>query len=453
MSAQQVSNQSTVNVFKSVYGKLHELGPKDYPLQREIPFAEGAKVGNDFVETFVLSHEVGWTIAGTGQDAFDINPAISGVVKETTITPSQTMLSSVLPNAFISRSAGGGAKAFADGTKHVMSNHIKSHGKLQEILRIHGQSPALLGYVSYAASGTIYRGVAYTGSGTITLTKADGTTVVFTNGVNTTGTLGVYPILMAPGNYAAGIWVASENAVVYQVDSTGVIVGSGNLVTTDSDLGIIYVNFVPTVASSTTSHRLCFQGQEAVKDMVGMKKIMTNTGSLFGISAAQFSLWRGNTVDLGQKKFNLKAVQVGVSQAVNAGGLEEPLLILVAPRTFGGMITDEAALRKYDASYQGASAKNGFESITFYAANGTNTIMPHRMVMEGDVMGIVKTDWLRSGSAEISFQVPGIDKEMIFPLQNQAGWCVRSFSDQFIICRRPANQIFWKNCNPEGIDY
>jgi hypothetical protein len=81
-----------------------------------------------------------------------LNPAIAGVVKQSSIIPSQVVLTSVIPFAFISRSAGGGEKAFYDGTKHVMQNHIRSHSRLLEAMRIHGQRASKLGYVSYAPS-------------------------------------------------------------------------------------------------------------------------------------------------------------------------------------------------------------------------------------------------------------------------------------------------------------
>jgi hypothetical protein len=138
---------------------------RTFPLAREIPFSEGRKVGDSFVEAFVLANETGWTLAGTGQDAFDLNPAIAGVVKQSSIIPSQVVLTSVIPFAFISRSAGGGEKAFYDGTKHVMQNHIRSHSRLLEAMRIHGQRASKLGYVSYAPSGTVYRGATYSGAG------------------------------------------------------------------------------------------------------------------------------------------------------------------------------------------------------------------------------------------------------------------------------------------------
>ncbi len=444
-----VSNQQVVDLFKKVYGDLHDLVPQDETIAREIPFSEGRRVGDAFIEAFTLSAETGWTIAGSGQEAWDINPAISGVVKQSSIIPSQCVLSSVIPFAFISRSAGGGERAFYDGTKHVMQNHIKSHGRLLETIRLYGRAPGLLGYVSYAPSGTVYRGATYSGSGNVTLTKADGSTIAFTAGVNTASKA----ILLAPGEFASGIWVGIEGAIVCQVDASLNVVGSGKLVQVDADLGILYVDFTPVAASSTTSHRLCFDGMQYQNEAVGMRAILGNTGSLFGISAASYSLWQSNVVDCGRKRWNLKALQVGVAKGVNRGGLEDPLLCLISPRTFAQMVNDEAAFRKYDASYKSASANNGFEAIEYYAANGVNTIMPHRRIKEGEAMGIVKSQWTRSGSAEIGFKIPGMDREVIFPLENQMGWVVRSYSDQYLLCQRPATQILWTNINDEGVAY
>jgi hypothetical protein len=46
-----------------------------------------------------------------------------------------------------------------------------------------------------------------------------------------------------------------------------------------------------------------------------------------------------------------------------------------------------------------------------------------------------------------------MNMDIISPLEDQAGFKVRSFSDQYVLCRTPAKQILFKNCNPDGIDY
>lgn len=445
----QLSNDQTVNLFKTVYGKMYNLTDDKYMISKEIPWEAGNQVGDSFVEAFVLSSEAGITIAGQGQDAFQINPAIPGAVKQSSIKPYQTVMSSILPFAFMSRAAKGGEEAFFNSTKYLMKNHLQSHGRLKEILRIYGQAAAKLGYVSYAPSGTVYRGATYSGNGNVILTKADGSTITFTAGVNTTSKA----ILMAPGSYAAGIFTGMSKIVIKQIDSTGAVVAQGTLIGNDADLGIIYVDFTPVAASGLTSHRICFDGMETDSEMVGINKIISNTGTLFGINAATYELFQGNIVNVNAKRFNLKAVELGVMAAVNKGGLEEPLDILVSPRVFAYMVSDEAAFRNYDASYKSKSANNGFETIEFFAANGVNRIRPYRYIKEGEAYGMKFSDWARSGSAEVSFSIPGMNQEVIFPLENQAGYVVRSYSDEFIVCRAPAQQILWQNINPEGVAF
>lgn len=445
----QVSNDAILQMFKKVYGEVSDLLPEDYPLAKEIPFSQKQKVGDRYVEAVVLTNENGWTLGGSGMDAFEINPAVAGAVKQAEVQPYISLLASVVPFGVLSRSAGGGEKAFLDGTKHIVKNNLKSHGKLLEILRLYGQSPALLGYVSYASA--TYRGVSLTnGGGALTV---NGTSVTFTAGVNTSSK----HILLAPGEFAAGIWVGSEGAIVQQVDASGVVVGEGALVEVDAEKGVLKVDFTPVAASSTTSHRLCFKGMAEAKEMVGIHKIMaTQTGSLFGINTNQYSIWKGTTINNASAKFTLKNLQDGVALAVNRAGLggegegSGDLDIYVNPRTWATLITTESGLRAYDSSYSPAKAETGAESIVFHHQAGKAMIKTHRMLKEGHVMGLHKGDWSRSGSAEISFKVPGIDKEVIFPLENQAAWAFRSFADQYIFCNAPAKSIYWTGVNDEA---
>jgi hypothetical protein len=269
-----VSNATVVNLFKKKYGEISNLVPQGFPFSEMVKYNQKQKIGESYNEAVILTSENGWTLGGSAGDVFEINPAKAGAVKQATINAYVTVLNSIVPWSVLSRSAGGGEEAFVDGTKHIVGNNLKSHMKLLEIMSLYGQSADLLGYVSYATA--TYRGVSLTtGTGTVG-------GVAFTNGVNTSSKA----IMMAPGSFAAGIWVGSEGATVHQVNSSGVIVASGELLSIDSDNGILYVDFTPVVASSTTSHRLCFDGMQLTNDMIGVNKIMTNTGTLFGISAA-----------------------------------------------------------------------------------------------------------------------------------------------------------------------
>lgn len=391
----------------------------------------------------ILTNEVGWTLGGSSMTAFELNPSSAGSVQQATVVPYSTVLSSVVPWGVISRSAGGGEKAFYDGTKHVVKNNLKSHGKLLEILRFYGQATALLGYVSFATA--TYRGVAFAnGTGTLTV---NGNSVAFTNGVNTTTNW----ILFGPGSFAAGIWVGIEGVAVQEVDANGVVVKEGKMTAVDPLQGAIQTDFIPTAATSATSHRICFKGQASGLDMIGINNILTSTGVLFGISTSTYSLWKGNVVSNFNQKLSLTGIQNAVAQCVARGGLDGDVTLYVNPRTWANLIVTESGLRMYDSSYKPGEAENGFEAITFWSQTGKITVKAHRMVKEGEAYGLhLQGDWSRSGSAEISFTVPGIPGEVIFPLQNAAGYAFRSFSDQYIFCHAPAKSFIITQINDEA---
>ena len=438
-----VSTPDVVNLFKKVYGKIYDLLPEDYELQKDIPFSEKQKVGESWVEAVILTNEVGWTLGGSSMTAFELNPSSAGSVQQATVVPYSTVLSSIVPWGVISRSAGGGEKAFYDGTKHVVKNNLKSHGKLLEILRLYGQAAALLGYVSYY-TGT-YRGVGFTnGTGTLVV---NGSSVTFTAGVNTTTNW----ILFGQGSFAAGIWVGTEGVVIQEIDANNVVVKEGKMIAVDPLQGAIQVDFTPTAASSTTSHRIGFKGQATASDMIGINNILTNTTTLFGISTSTYSLWKGNAINNQQQKLTLQGIQGACAQAVARGGLDGDIMLYVNPRTWANLIVTESGLRMYDSSYKPGQAENGFEAITFWSQTGKITVKAHRMVKEGEAYGLhLQGDWSRSGSAEISFTVPGIPGEVIFPLQNQAGYAFRSYADQYIFCHAPAKSFYIYNINDEA---
>lgn len=446
----QVNSEGIKKIFKTVYGGEFTLTPGNDVVDELFPYEASKQTGQDFAEDFIMGDEVGCTWAGQAQKAFQIKPAIAGAIEQSKIVGSQFVLASVLAWGFMSRSASGGEQSFFQGTKLVMKNHLSSHFKLRAIEKIYGQSALGLGSVSFAPSGTIYRGIGYTAAGNISLTKKDGTAVPFTAGVNAAQKT----ILFAPGQFAAGFFVGKKGIVLKQIErATGLVVAQGKLVSTDARLGFVTVDFVPVSATAVDSHYITFDEWENNGCMVGAERIIRNTGTLFGINAAQHDLWSGQVLDVGDRKFNLKAVQSAIADAINAGGLEESMDILVNPVTFAQMSNDEAAMRNLDASYKSATATNGFEAIEYYAANGTNRIRASSKIKEGHAFGFVKDHWKCSGSQKPSFRTNGIEQEVIFPMEQQAGWTVRSFSDMYLLSRMPARQIMWIGINPEGVAF
>lgn len=442
----QAASTSTLQLFKNNYGKIVEkMLPVDLPLQKDIPFNQKQKVGANYIEAICLTNETGWTLSASA-NLFDLNPAISGVVKDATVGSYISVLPSVLPWGIASRTAGGDDVAFYDATKYVVKNNLRSHMSLQETLRLYGQSSTFLGQISYATA--TYRGASFVaGTGTLTVTPT--TTLTFTNGVNTTSKA----ILFAPGSFASGIWVGREGVKINQIDSTSTVVASGKLVSVNSELGYITVDFVPIVPTATTgagAMYLCFQGQESLQDYPGIQNILSNTGTLFGINTASYSLWQGNVANLNGTKLTLAKYNSAVADAVNHGGVQGEMTCYLNPRSFSTLTTSAAGYRMLDSSYKESSFENGFETIRFYSQNGVSTFVSHRMVKEGDAFALFLPSWSRSGSSEVSFSIPGMNKDIIFPLESQAGYCFRSFSDQYIFCDMPCWNIYFSGINDES---
>lgn len=434
----QVSTADQMNIFKKVYGNLADLQPEDYQLQRDLPFVQKQRVGESYSEAVVLTAESGLTLGGSGADAFTLNPAVAGAVKQALVNPYISVMASVIPWGVMSRSVGS-EQAFIQSTKHLVKNNVKSHGKYLEFLRLYGQSTEMAGYVSYATA--TYRGVAFT-NGTGTLNG-----IAFTNGVAASEKA----ILLSPGQWCSGLWVGSEGLPINQLNSSNVVVASGKVVGVNADYGYVIVDFTPVAASSTTSHKLAIQGMESQKEAIGVKAIMSASGNLFGISTSSYSLWQGNQLALSSVKFTFDRLQTAVAQAVNKGGLDGDLNVYVSPRTWSTLISTEAGKRQYDDSYTPNEAKNGFEAIVFHHQAGKAVIQTHRFVKEGDAFMMHMPDWSRSGSAEIGLTVPGSGQgELVFPLENQAGMCFRTYSDQYLFCHAPARSILVSGINDEA---
>lgn len=440
---QQFSGADALQMFKNVYGQANDLVPDDQPLGNLIPFSKKERIGSKYQEAAVLTRETGITLSATN-NAFTIKPARAGSIRESEVNAFLSVLPSLVPWGIISRSVTNEG-AFYEATKFIVKNNLSSHNAFHEVFRLYGQSAAKLGYVSYATS--TYRGASFV-NGSGTLTKEDGTTITFTNGVNTAEKA----ILLAPGQFASGIWIGFEGVQINQINSSSVVVASGSLTGVNSALGYITVDFTPVAASSTTSHRLCWDGMETNQEYPGIAAIMQESGTLFGIPTSQFSLWAGNVGQMstvGGGLFTLPKYNTLLANMLNRSRLKGALQAFINPRSWATLTTNEAALRQYDQSYSN-KALNGFDSIAFKSGNGTTNFTAHNMVKEGDVFVVHVEDWIRSGSADVGFRVPGFDQEIVFNLQDQAAIAFRSFSDQFIYPHRPYTSMYITGINDEA---
>lgn len=395
------NNLTTLNgLFKEVYAdKLENLIPDGVKVLNMVPFVSRAhQEGNLYHQPVVLGLEHGVTYS-TGGDAFTLNSAIAGQIKDAQVQGAQLVLRSILSYTAAARSVGGGTKAFEDATKFLVGNMLRSMARKLELELFYGQVG--IGLVS-AITGLV-----------VSITTAE---------------------------WAPGAWVGAENMPVNFRTSGGADHGSTSVTSVDMTAQTVTVAAIGAAAVGDSIYVDGSFGNE----FAGIHKILTNTGTLFNISASQYALWAGNQYDCGGAPLSFTKIQSAVARAVEKG-LDGKVMLLVNPRTWANLLTDQAALRQYDDSYSSSMAENGSESIKFHAQNGTVEIMPSIFVKQGYAYMLCKEEWIRVGSTDITFKRPGQGEEFFRDLETAAGYELRAFTDQAIFCSAPGKQVLLMN--------
>jgi hypothetical protein len=305
---------------------------------------------------------------------------------------------SLLGYVSASRAAQGGQKAFMDATKFLVANMLRSMAKKLEIEMLYGQ-------MGYGA-------VASTAGNVITITTAE---------------------------WAPGIWAGAEGMPIEIRNAAGAVSrGTATVQAVDMDARTITVDTLPagTVATDVIYHKGAY-GNE----FPGIHRILTiSSGTLFNIDVGTYSLFKGNTFSAQSAALSFAKIQSAAARPVEKG-LDSKLLCLINPRTWANLMSDQAALRRYDSSYTKSVAENGSESIKFHSQNGLIEIETSIYVKEGYAYLLATEDWMRVGSTDMTFKLPGKDEEFFRHVENAAAYELRLYTDQALFCQAPG-----KNC-------
>lgn len=390
-------------LFKEVYAdKIENLIPEGTKFMQKVPFSARKKeLGSLYHQPVILGLEHGITYAGPTDDAFTLDDAISGVIRDATVQGSQMMLRSRLGIAAASRAAGGEPKAFENATKFLVRNMLRSMARRVEV-------------------GLFYGGV----------------------GIGTVGALpGGNVITVTTAEWAPGIWAGAEKMKIDIYDATGATLrGTASVTAVDMDLRQITVDALPggTVATDVMYFKSA-KGKEAA----GIHQILTNSGVLFGIDASQYNLWKGNQVDLASNPLSFARVQDAIARAVEKG-LDSAVTVFVNPRAWSDLLTEQAALRQYDSTYSVSKSENGSQEIVFYGQNGKVEIVPSIFVKEGYSYVLCLEEMLRIGSTDVTFKRPDQGDTFFRELENAAGYELRAYSDQALLCFAPGKNTLIK---------
>lgn len=385
-------------LFKEVYAKkLKDLTPDAYKLYKMIDFLPKAEApGNLYHQPVVVAYSHGLTFASSTDDAFNLNPPVASQVKDAAIRGNPLVLRDIIGVMAASRAAQGGSQSFMDATKYVVGNMMRSITQALEIEMFYGQM----------GLGT----VASTASNVITITTAE---------------------------FAPGIWSGSENMPIEIRDSSGVLRGGASITSADISARTITVDSLPV---GTTGTDVIWRKGSYGNEFAGLHKILSNTGSLFGIDSSQYSLWKGNTYSAAGASLSLAKIERALSLPV-AKGLQDDVVCFVNPRTWDDLLVEQTALRKFDSSYSSDKLENGSRSIKFYGQNGIIEIESSIYCKEGYSYIICKKDFVKVGSTDVTFERPGMEGKFFRDLENAHGYEMRCFCDVGLLCTAPGRQV------------
>ena len=398
-------------LFKEVYGDdIMQLVPEAAKLIKQVPFVPREKeIGNKYHQPVILSHEQGFTYAAYDAGAFSLNNSVALAMQDAQVSSSQILLRTAISYDAAAR-ASNSKKAFQKATELIVENMIESMSKRVEI------------------------GCFYGANGLATIASS----------VNTDGAHTVLQVSTA--TWATGIWAGSEGATLDFYDGATLKNSNAALIVTAVDVA----NRKLTVSGNATdistvdawiatphaTGKLYFYGAYGA-EMAGIDKIITNTGTLFNISATTYNLWQGNSYSASSAALTMGKLLSAVALPTQRG-LNEDVEVYLNPNTWTNVMSDLAALRRYDGSYDKSKLANGAEGIEFYSQNGKITIHSHNIVKEGEGFIFPAKRLKRIGAQEMSFKTPGREEEIFLQLPSNAGYELRNYTDQCIFCETPA---------------
>lgn len=384
-------------LFKQVYAdKLKDLIPDGVKLMNMIKFNNKDKTGDKYNQPIILGMEHGVTFASSDEDGFTLAAAVAGTIKNAEVRGNALVLRSRIGYKAISSSLGSEA-AFEEATKYLVANMLRSITKKLEIELLYGSK----GYATVSAvSGA-----------RLTITTAE---------------------------WAPGIWAGAEGLPINIRATDGT--DRGDFVVLSVDFENKYVTLTATATGVLATDVIWHKGAYG-KEFLGVHKILeTTSGTMFNIDVGTYQLFRGNQFSAGSATLSFDKLNKAVARAVEKG-LDTKVMAMVNPRTWCDLLTEQAALRKYDSSYSANHFEQGAKGLIFHSQNGDIEIVPSIYVKEGYAYLLETSSWMRVGSQDVSFKRPGYEGEFFRETEDAAAFELRCYCDQALFTSSPARNV------------
>lgn len=405
--------------FKIVYGDgpINVL-PEVAIVQKKVKFQQTERIGKSYNFPVILTNEAGVTYLAAGAGVSTLNSAVAAVMKEASVDANQIIIRGQMDYEAAAKAQASKA-AFKSATQLLVENLVETGSRRLEMAFLYGQSSTGLGTADSSVN------------------------------TNTTTTV----VTMLASGWAPGIWSGSEGALInfYKVSDDTLVSSAANA---DFTISVVdYTNRKLTVTGTTTGITAldialaagdCYIHWKGAKGVepVGLQKIATNTGTLFGISAATYGLWTGSTYSFASAAVTVAKLLNMAGMAVSKGGLMEEADIILSPKTFmnlSGTMTDN---RRWNGGSKETEGVAGFEQISLMGPNGKLNLLAHPMTKEGECLLVPFKRVKRIGTQEFSFETPGRKDELFLHIPDMNAYELRLYGAQAIICEKPAQMVY-----------
>lgn len=387
-------------LYKKVYGDGPIFALPEFSiLQDLVPFKKAKKIGKNYNTTIVVADEHGFSF-GTADETITLNTEIAATLEEISVEGAQIVGQASLNYDAASRATEGGEASFMDSGHLVIQNLMTSHSKKLEASLLYGRKG--IGTVSSLDTQDIYVTAASWSDGLMMNLIGAKIDVYIVNSTLRRGDLTVTAV--DPDNYKLTV--------------TGTTTG---IVATDV---IFYDGAVGTTMNTND------------KECAGLDYIMTNTGTLFGVSAATYPAWKSQSYSASNAPLTMSKVLSAAALTNARGGLSEEAVLLVHPSSWNNLNSDQAALVMQDPSK--SKAENGFGEIVYRGVSGKIRVISHPCVKRGDAFLFSPKNLKRIGSQDIDNQTPGRQGEIFFHSATVSAYVIRSYSNQAIFAEKPA---------------
>jgi len=416
------------SLYKVAYAKgiIDEI-PDASKLADMIPFVPSdLQNGKHYEQPVVLAAEQGFTYSLDSQTAYDLNDSVGMAMQSAVVPGADIVLDSTVGYNQAAR-ASHSATSFKSVMSTKFENMLKSSRKRLEIAYLYGQDNIGLAATQDVGSPTT--------SLTFTVTTASWATGIW-SGLENANIVFARTSNDTAVDSLRSFKVSAVDPILRQVTvEAGTAGTAGTIATLETAIEAygVSIYFYGAVSGSA--------GSFAFAEMAGLKKIMTNTGTLFGIDAAAYDLWRGNSVDV-TGQLTMAKILSAVSTAVQRG-LDVDACVFVNPSTWSDLASNLAALRRFDGSYNKKKGENGFEVLEYIGQNGKLSIHSYNIVKEGDCMIFPQDEVIRIGARELSLNDPTRPAdEIFFTIPGKAGVGLRAYTNQAIFCESPAHTVY-----------